>query len=460
MASPGSRPQSGDTASRTGTRRKILLLGPRRAGKSSLCKVVYQSYQPNDTLFLAPTARTQKLDVKTFQKLEIWDMPGSALQQFSTGTHSTGVAPPAESAVEIPWAEVSAIIFVVDAQDDYFDALSKLNQVILVAYKNSPSIHFHIFINKVDGLSDDYKYDTQRDIEQRVYEELIDSSHEFQGPAGEPVQLDTEVNIRFHLTSVFDSSVFVAFSRIQQRLMQNEGGADTSRTTDAEPDAPEHLVSLHDAIESACNSLCASCLLEKAYVFDVPSRTFIGCDTSPFDLPLFDVMFEYIKFLSQFSALYSDVAQASGAKATRKWSASVVRLGSDTSVAFWQLDNHLALLATVRTSVHVHNLGILVRALTHPRTTTSTASAPRSPRSDASPPHSHVIGSERSSCDREDERSRGSSRRGAAECACARGQVLRDLLVPVRVLRIWLVIDQVQGEPGGQGPRSLCAAVL
>lgn len=363
MASPGSRPQSGDTASRTGTRRKVLLLGPRRAGKSSLCKVVYQSYQPNDTLFLAPTTRTQKLDVKTFQKLEIWDIPGSALQQFSAGTHSTGVAPPAESAVEIPWAEVSAIIFVVDAQDDYFDVLSKLNQVILVAYKNSPSIHFHVFINKVDGLSDDYKYDTQRDIEQRVYEELIDSSHEFHGPSGEPVQLDTEVNIRFHLTSVFDSSVFVAFSRIQQRLMQNEGGADTSRTTDAEPDGSEHLVSLHDAIESACNSLCASCLLEKAYIFDVPSRTFIGCDTSPFDLPLFDVMFEYIKFLSQFSALYSDVAQTSGAKATRKWSASVVRLGSDTSVAFWQLDNHLALLATVRTSVHVHNLGILVRAL-------------------------------------------------------------------------------------------------
>lgn len=344
-------------SSKPNTAHKVLLLGPRRAGKSSLCKVVYQSFQPNDTLFLAPTTRVQKLQVKTFQRLEIWDVPGSALQDLAPNTFGGGpTQATGDAGLDIPWAEVDAIIFVVDAQDDYFDALSKLNHVILLGYRNNPDIHFHVFINKVDGLSDDYKYDTQRDIEQRVHEELIDSSHEFQDPsATEPFRLEAEVKLRFHLTSVFESSVFVAFSRIQQRLMQDERTAEdvpeepVSGQEDEQVKKPEQRISLHDAVEQACNLLCSSCSLEKAYIFDVPSRTFVGCDTSPFDLPLFDVMFQYTKFLTEFSDLYL-AATADTAKPTRTWSTSVVRLGSDTSVAFWQLNGYVCMTdaATLR----------------------------------------------------------------------------------------------------------------
>ncbi|WFC94326.1 GTP-binding protein gtr2 [Malassezia brasiliensis] len=261
-----------------------------------------------------------------------------------------------DSGLDIPWAEADAIIFVVDAQDDYFDALSKLNQVILQGYRSNPDIHFHVFINKVDGLSDDYKYDTQRDIEQRVHEELIDSSHEFQDPAStEPFRLEAEVKLRFHLTSVFESSIFVAFSRIQQRLMQEErktaAAAEEPESGQDDQDKPsEKRISLHDAVEQACNLLCSSCSLEKAYIFDVPSRTFVGCDTSPFDLPLFDVMFQYTKFLTEFSDLYMAVT-ADTSKSTRTWSASVVRLGSDTSVAFWQLNKYDFNIARFRTTI-------------------------------------------------------------------------------------------------------------
>lgn len=286
--------------------------------------------------------------MQTFQRLEIWDVPGSVLHEFAPNTVGGNAAPAAsETALNVSWREVSAIIFVVDAQDDYFDALSRLNQVILRAYQNNPEIHFHIFINKVDGLSDDYKYDTQRDIEQRVFEELIDSSHEFQDSSMEPLRLENEVNLRFHLTSVFDSSVFVAFSRIQQGLMQSEGGSGqvtdprAGLDTEQQP-SPERVISLYEAVEMACNTLCSSCSLEKAYLFDVPSRTFVGCDSSPFDLPLFDVMFQYTKFLTEFSDLYF-AATAETAQPARTWSSSVVRLGSDTSVAFWQLNKCVSL---------------------------------------------------------------------------------------------------------------------
>lgn len=43
------------------------------------------------------------------------------------------------------------------------------------AHKVNPSIRFEVFIHKVDGLSDDYKMETQRDIHQRANDDLADA---------------------------------------------------------------------------------------------------------------------------------------------------------------------------------------------------------------------------------------------------------------------------------------------
>jgi Ras-related GTP-binding protein C/D len=50
-----------------------------------------------------------------------------------------------------------ALIFVIDAQDDYIEALSKLFMIVTHIYNVNPLISFEIFIHKVDGLSDDNK---------------------------------------------------------------------------------------------------------------------------------------------------------------------------------------------------------------------------------------------------------------------------------------------------------------
>ena len=63
-----------DDAVTDAARRKILMIGPRRAGKTSICKVVYESFQPNDTLFLTPTMRTQTVNMDTFQALQLLDV--------------------------------------------------------------------------------------------------------------------------------------------------------------------------------------------------------------------------------------------------------------------------------------------------------------------------------------------------------------------------------------------------
>lgn len=57
-------------------------------------------------------------------------------------------------------------------------ALSELHTTVVHAYKVNPSIRFEVFIHKVDGLSDDNKIETQRDIYQRANELLADNGFE------------------------------------------------------------------------------------------------------------------------------------------------------------------------------------------------------------------------------------------------------------------------------------------
>ncbi len=63
-------------------------------------------------------------------------------------------------------------------QDDYLEALEKLHMTVSRAYKVNPSIKFEVFIHKVDGLSDDHKIETQRDIHQRANDDLSEAGLE------------------------------------------------------------------------------------------------------------------------------------------------------------------------------------------------------------------------------------------------------------------------------------------
>ena len=92
-----------------------------------------------------------------------------------------------------------------DAQDDpYTDALQKLHETIIRANKYNPNIFFEVFIHKVDGdlfLSDEQKVDCQRDIHEQIYAELRERD------------LD-HIQVEFQLTSIYDHSVFEAFSKV------------------------------------------------------------------------------------------------------------------------------------------------------------------------------------------------------------------------------------------------------
>lgn len=86
------------------------------------------------------------------------------------------------------------------------EALTRLHITVSKAYKVNPEMNFEVFIHKVDGLSDDHKIETQRDIHQRANDDLTDAGLE-------------KLHLSFYLTSIYDHSIFEAFSKVVQKLI-------------------------------------------------------------------------------------------------------------------------------------------------------------------------------------------------------------------------------------------------
>ena len=55
------------------------------------------------------------------------------------------------------------------------EASGRIHLKVSRVYKVNSDINFEVFIHKVDGLSDDHKIETQRDIHQRANDDLADA---------------------------------------------------------------------------------------------------------------------------------------------------------------------------------------------------------------------------------------------------------------------------------------------
>jgi Ras-related GTP-binding protein C/D len=165
---------------------------------------------------------------------------------------------------------VGALVYVIDAQDEYLNALTNLAMIIEYAYKVNPEIHIEVLIHKVDGLSEDFRLDTQRDIMQRIGDELLDLGIE-------------GVQVSFHLTSIFDHSIYEAFSRIIQKLIHE-------------------LPSL----ENLLDNLVQHSKIEKAFLFDVNSKIYVATDSSPVDIQTYEVCAEFIDVTVDLNNLYEN----------------------------------------------------------------------------------------------------------------------------------------------------------
>ena len=282
-------------------RPRIVLMGNARSGKTSIQKVVFNKMSPHETLFLEPTREpeTSIISNSHFCRLEICDFPSTL---DDTGDALDGV-----------FDGCSALVFVVDAQDaPHSDALARLQRTARVAYDANPGINIEVFIHKVDGLSDDLKGETQREIHAEVSDELLDAGME-------------DCHVSFHLTSIYDHSVFEAFSKVVQKMMPEE-------------------VSL---LENLLDSLLASCRIEKAFLFDVVSKIYVATDSSPVDMQSYELCSDMIDVVIDVSCIYG-MTESSDALAYDAKSFSAIKLSNGMVLCLREVNHYLALVCLVR----------------------------------------------------------------------------------------------------------------
>merc|ERR1719516_681719 len=240
---------------------------------------------PNETLFLESTNKIMKDDISnsSFVQFYIWDFPGQ-IDFFDTVTFDTDQI----------FSGVGALVFVIDAQDDYIDALTKLNTTVTKAFSVNPKIKFEVFIHKVDGLSDDTKMETQRDIHQRATDELVETG------------LEQQVHLSFYLTSIYDHSIFEAFSKVVQKLI---------------PQLP--------TLENLLNVFISNSQIEKAFLFDVISKIYVATDSSPVDMQSYELCCDMLDLVIDVSCIYGLATDTESSSFDDK-SGSVVRLNNNT----------------------------------------------------------------------------------------------------------------------------------
>lgn len=279
----------------TGSKATILLMGLRRCGKSSICKVVFHNMQPLDTLYLESTSNPTTEHFSTLIDLAVMELPGQ-LNYFEPNYDS-----------ERLFKSVGALVYVIDSQDEYLNALTNLAMIVEYAYKVNSTINIEVLIHKVDGLSEDFKLDTQRDIMQRTGDELLDLGLE-------------GVQVSFYLTSIFDHSIYEAFSRIVQKLI---------------PELP--------FLENMLDNLVQHSKIEKCFLFDINSKIYVSTDSSPVDIQTYEVCAEFVDVTIDLHDLYKN----NNGEHKRELK-SVSALNNGVIIYLRQMIRGLALVALIR----------------------------------------------------------------------------------------------------------------
>uniref|UniRef100_A0A3B3T9E4 Ras-related GTP-binding protein n=1 Tax=Paramormyrops kingsleyae TaxID=1676925 RepID=A0A3B3T9E4_9TELE len=317
---------------------RILLMGLRRSGKSSIQKVVFHKMSPNETLFLESTNKICREDVSnsSFVSFQIWDFPGQI--DFFDPTFD----------YEMIFRGTGALIFVIDSQDDYVEALSRLHLTVTRAYKVNPNINFEVFIHKVDGLSDDHKIEKQRDIHKRANDDLADAALErihlrflsfysvktfYVNFYVTSFYLYLETNMMsishpsapsFYLTSIYDHSIFEAFSKVVQKLI---------------PQLP--------TLENLLNIFISNSGIEKAFLFDVVSKIYIATDSSPVDMQTYELCCDMIDVVIDISCIYGLTGEEAGIPYDKE-SMAIIRLNNTTVMYLKEVTKFLALVCFLR----------------------------------------------------------------------------------------------------------------
>jgi len=288
---------------------KILLMGLRKSGKSSIRHVVFHKMSANETLFLEGTSKIEKIDIsmKCFLQFQIWDFPG--LDIFETQGYDT----------ELLFNNAGVLIFVIDPMEDFTYATEKLHTLIMEAYKVNPAIKFEVFIHKSDGLSEEQKIDHQRELLLAANGKLSESGY-------------GDIHLSFHLTSIYDHSIFEVMSTVCQKL----------------------LAKILPPFENILNAFVSSNNMEKAFIFDVHPKIYIATDSTSVDMQTYELCCDMIDLLIDVSRIYGVNDEKYASLTYDMTSSSLIQLNNGTALYLKQINKHLALVCLLREDFSEH----------------------------------------------------------------------------------------------------------
>ncbi|KAF7293586.1 Ras-related GTP-binding protein D [Mycena indigotica] len=229
------------SSSSPSTRTKILLLGQRRAGKSSIKEVLFNALPPKQTFHLETTMRVDRHPYDTIIPLEIWDCPGNI-------TVDTLGAPLCRNLGLL----YSSLIFVL-FQDVFKQPINKLVEFIVAAQQQNPSIFMEVFVHKSEKFQEDDKIGASK----------------------------TSGRYKNVFMSRLSTGLHEAFSKVLHKLIHP-------------------LPFLEDLV----NVFCANSQSPKAFLFDIASRLYVATDNSPVDSATHNLCCDYLAMLNSFGQLY------------------------------------------------------------------------------------------------------------------------------------------------------------
>lgn len=288
---------------------KVLFCGAHRSGKTSILKVVFLKMSPHETLFLETTPKVDVTQVTRNAgiRFKVLDFPGSV----------TFDEPDA-----MLFSKANSVVYVINAQEEpYTEAITNAARLIELASRINRRISFDILIHKVDG-DQFYLDDQKQDISRHIKGKLMEQLHEME------MHCTFDANLEFHCTSIYDHTIFVALSKVVQKLI---------------PELPY--------LEQSLDLLITNSRMEKAFLFDVVSKIYIASDRNPVDAQSYELCSDMIDVVIDVSCIYGleegGQTIASSIACDAKASCTIC-LNNDTLLYLRELDRCLALVCILR----------------------------------------------------------------------------------------------------------------
>lgn len=243
----------------------IVITGISKSGKSSIKNVVFEKMPPYENMFDETTQKPETTNVESFGycKLNVTEFPSTFNYERTNDEY------------EKIFNTCGTLIFVIDCQkqeDQQYEYFKKNIIQILGKHNN---ISLSIFIHKNDNSNISTNDFNLKKVQiQTKFKQMINQYQKERSLK--------EINTSYYATSIYNSTIFEAFSKIFQNTIQQNKN-----------------------LSILMNEIANSCKFEKAYLFNVYNKIYLGVNNSSIESSkIYEMCSNLIDVISNISEIY------------------------------------------------------------------------------------------------------------------------------------------------------------